>query len=256
MTRDQIRDGIARLGPWFYPFDLGGGLKTPSKIPPEVEGIFETRRVMVERAAEAYFGARLADISCLDVGCHEGFYSVAMARKGVSRVVGVDVREDNLSKARFVAEVLQLFNTSFRQGNCEQLPAGDLGRHELTLFLGVLYHMENPMLCLRNLAKLTTEMCLVETQVIDEVEGATEWGAQAWTRPYQGALAVIDESGEFYSNDNKETGSTPVALCPSPRALLFLLKQAGFLKAEILTPPPGAYEQLARGKRVIAAAYR
>jgi hypothetical protein len=110
----------------------------------------------------------------------------------------------------------------------------------------VLYHVENPVLCLRNVAGVTKELCIVETQVIDEVEGSTEWGAREWTRPYQGALAVIDESGEFYA-ENEETGSTPVALCPSPKALLFLLKQAGFRKVEIVPPPPGAYEQHARG---------
>jgi hypothetical protein len=256
MTREQIEEGITRLGPWFYSFDLGNGLRTLSKIPAEVEGIFETRRTMVERAVDTYFGARMADISCLDMGCHEGFYSIAMAQKGVGRVLGVDIRDDNLRKARFISEALALSHISFHKGNCEQLVPDDVGRHELTLFLGVLYHTENPVLCLRNLASVTTELCLIETQVIDEVEGETEWGAKAWKRPYHGALAVIDESGEFYSDDNQETGSTPVALCPSPQALLFLLKQAGFLRTEILSPPPAAYEQLARGKRIIVAAYK
>jgi SAM-dependent methyltransferase len=256
MTPEEIRKGIAELSPWFYPFDLGGGLRTPSKIPPEVEGIFGSRRTMVEGAARAYFGDRLPDVSCLDIGCHEGFYSVALASLGVGRVVGVDVRESNLRKARFVSEALGLSGVSFREGNCEDLRPDDIGHFELTLFLGVLYHLENPMLCLRNIARVTRELCIIETQVIDEIEGSTEWGSQAWTRRYQGALAVIDESGEFYSDDNHETGSSPLALCPSPKALLTMLKHAGFLKAEILLPPAGAYEQLARGKRVVAAAYK
>jgi tRNA (mo5U34)-methyltransferase len=256
MTRDQIQQRIAELAPWFYPFDFGGGVVAPSKIPPEVAGIFETRLEMVARAVESHFGARLADIGCLDVGCHEGFYSFAMAKKGVGRVVGVDVRESNLRRARFVAEAMSLPQVVFRQGNCERLRAAELGRFELTLFLGLLYHLENPMLCLRNIAALTKELCIVETQVIEEVAGETEWGARAWTRPYQGALAVIDESSEFHSDDGEETGSTPVALCPSPKALEFLLKQAGFRSVKMVPPPPGAYEQLARGKRVVVAAYK
>jgi len=51
---------------------------------------------------DRYFGHRLQKIRCVDVGCHEGFYSVAMARKGVQQVRGIDVRESNLVKARFV----------------------------------------------------------------------------------------------------------------------------------------------------------
>lgn len=256
MTREEIKQTIAQLGPWFYPFDFGQGLRTPTKLPPDVEGIFETRREMVERVVEEHFGERLPQIACLDIGCHEGFYSIALARRGVGRVVGVDVRESNLRRARFVAEVLGLSRVSFQQGNCERMTLSEWGRYELTLLLGVLYHLENPMLCLRNVAALTQELCLVETQVIDEVEGETEWGARQWKRPYQGVLAVIDESGEFHSADGEETGSTPVALCPSLKALKFLLRQAGFRRVEVIPPPPGAYEQLARGKRVVCAAYK
>jgi hypothetical protein len=66
---------------------------------------------------------------------------------------------------------------------------------------------------------------------------------------------VIDETGEFDAG-NRETGISPMATCPSPAALLFMLRQAGFKHAEILPPPPGAYEQHARGKRVVCAAWK
>jgi hypothetical protein len=98
-------------------------------------------------------------------------------------------------------------------------------------------------------------MCVIETQVVDEVEGFTEWGSREWTRPYQGIVALVDETGEFNAG-NRETGVTPIATCPSPKALLFMLRHAGFARAEILRPPPEAYEQHARGKRVVAVAYK
>src|SRR6266700_8408117 len=99
------------------------------------------------------------------------------------------------------------------------------------------------------------EMCVIETQVVDEVEGFAEWGSREWTRPYQGIVALVDETGEF-KEGNRETGVTPMATCPSPKALRFMLRQAGFARAEILTPPPDAYEQHARGKRVVCAAFK
>ena len=111
------------------------------------------------------------------------------------------------------------------------------------------------MRCLRQVAAVTGEVCILETQVVDEVEGYAEWGSREWTRPYQGILAVIDETGEFDAG-NRETGVSPMATCPSPKALMFMLKQAGFRRAEILVPPPDAYEQHARGKRVVCAAYK
>jgi len=46
------------------------------------------------------------------------------------------------------------------------------------------------MLCLRNVSHLTGEVCVIETQVVDEVEGYAEWGAREWTRPYHGVAGA------------------------------------------------------------------
>jgi tRNA (mo5U34)-methyltransferase len=254
LSDENIRRGIETLGPWFYAFRFGEGLETTPLIPPHVAAIHETRLVMLERAVADHFRSRQSGIECLDIGCHEGFYALAMARHGM-RVSGVDAREENLVRARFAAEAAGLRNVSYRVGRVETLAADENRTYDLTLFLGVLYHVEDPMLCLRQVAAVTRDMCVIETQVVDEVEGFTEWGAREWTRPYCGVLALVDETGEFQAG-GRETGVTPLATCPSPKALMFMLRQAGFARAEILTPYPGAYEQHARGKRVVCAAWK
>jgi ubiquinone/menaquinone biosynthesis C-methylase UbiE len=255
MTTAEIRQGIAELGPWFYRFEFGDGIETTPAIPASVVDIFDTRLRMLSTAVDAHFGSRLRDIECLDIGCHEGFYSLAMARRGVRSVVAVDARPENLTRARFVSQAMGVANIVYRQGRVETLASDQARTFELTLFLGLLYHVEDPMRCLRQVAAVTGELCVIETQVVNEVEGYAEWGSREWTRPYQGILAVIDETGEFDAG-NRETGVSPMATCPSPKALLFMLKQAGFRRAEILKPPPDAYEQHARGQRVVCAAWK
>ena len=252
ITSADAQQRLKELGPWFYEFDLGEYGKTTSELPPEVLPIHQTRLEMVERVVDRHFHGRLDRVRCLDIGCHEGFYTVAMARKGMRQVRGIDVRAASLAKARFVTELMGLTNAAYEECNVEDIASE---RYDLCLFLGVLYHLENPILALRNISRITGELCILETQVVDEVEGSTEWGAQAWTRPYRGVLALIDESGEFY-NRNTETGASPVATCPSPKALEFMLRQAGFRRTEIIQPAPGAYEQHQRGKRVVCAAYK
>lgn len=254
ITTADAQQRLKELGPWFYEFDLGEYGRTTSELPPEVLPIHQTRLDMIAGVVDQHFRGRLADIRCLDVGCHEGFYSVAMARRGMREVHGIDVRAASLAKARFVADVLGLSNVSYEERNVEDLNAVG-GPYDLCLFLGILYHLEDPIRSLRNVCRVTGEVCLVETQVVDEVEGCTEWGAQAWTRPYQGILALVDESNEFY-RQNAETGASPIATCPSPKALEFMLRHAGFRRIEMIEPPPDAYEQHRRGKRVLCAAYK
>src|SRR5579871_6255709 len=125
MTSADARQRLKELGPWFYEFDLGEYGRTTSELPPEVLPIHETRLAMVQRVVDAHFGGRLDRVRCLDVGCHEGFYAVAMARKGMREVRGIDVRAASLHKARFVAEVLGLRNLTFEERNVEDLPAAE-----------------------------------------------------------------------------------------------------------------------------------
>src|SRR5882724_501690 len=162
-TTQKVQERIAALAPWFYEFDLGAHGRTASVLPPEVLPIHQTRLAMVESVVDRYFGDRLPEIRCLDVGCHEGYFSVAMARKGIREIRGVDVREESLEKARLLAEVLGLHNLTYEKQNCESMHLGETEPYELCLFLGVLYHLENPMLALRNISRATKELCVIET---------------------------------------------------------------------------------------------
>lgn len=132
---------------------------------------------MVERVVDEQFRGRLDRVRCLDVGCHEGYYSVAMAPKGMREVRGIDVRQSSLTKARFVAELLGLKNVTYEECNIEDL-SSEIGPYDLCLCLGLLYHLENPVLSLRKISSITGEVCIIETQVVDEVEGSAEWGGR------------------------------------------------------------------------------
>ena len=248
-----MEDTAESLAPWFYDFDLGALGRTESKLPPEVSGIHETRLRMMNAAIETAFGSDLTALGCLDAGCHEGYFAVELAKRGARRVTGVDVREESLHKARFVARALGLSNLDFQKSDVEALASTVPGPFDLTIALGLLYHVENPMLCLRNLSAVTSHALVLETQVIDEIEGLTEWGSRQWTQPYRGVLAVIDESAQF-GEGNPEAGATPLATCPSRNALVTMIRHAGFRSVEFVTPPADAYEQLARGKRVVVLA--
>ncbi len=248
------RDSIESLSPWFYEFDLGSAGRTTSKLSANVRRIHETRLRMVTEAVLANLTAKeIARARCLDVGCHEGFYAVEMAKLGFHRVVGIDAREESLRKARFVARALRERRLTFRRLNAECVSPASIGTYDVTLFLGLLYHVENPMLCLRNLSSVTQRLSVIETQVIDEVEGEVEWGSELWKHRYRGVLALIDEDAEFRTG-NTEVGATPLGLCPSPNALRTMLEHAGFRDVVFLEPPSDAYEQLARKKRIVCVA--
>ncbi len=100
----------------------------------------------------------------------KAFNSVELAKRGFKHVIGVDARERSLQKARFVTRALGLTNTEFLLLNAEEVSPSLVGHAQITLFLGLLYHLDNPMLCLRRMSSVTDGLCILETLVIDEVE--------------------------------------------------------------------------------------
>lgn len=244
---------VDELAPWFYSFDLGHGVSTTSKLGPIDENIHATRRDMLRDVVRRHFGDRVSEISAIDIGCHEGFFSIALAELGVGRILGVDIREDSLRKADFVSRTLGLTNIRFRRDDCEHIDPSEYGRFDLCLFMGLLYHLENPVRALRIAAEVTSDFLVLDTQLVDDIEGTAEWGSERHRLPYRGVFAVIDE-GPAHSEDNKETGLTPLVLCPSLKALQNILHEVGFRRVEIVPPLPDAHEQYRRGKRVIVAA--
>jgi len=121
------------------------------------------------------------------------------------------------------------------------------------LLLGLLYHATDPVGLLRRAHALTRQVCVVETQVAPELTGELEWGAVDFRMPLRGCFALVDESAEV-ARGNREAGIASLSLVPSLAALLWLLRTVGFDKVEVLTPPGSAYEQAARGQRVVVAA--
>ena len=241
------------MGPWFYDIDLGNGLRTHSKVASTHDDIHVTRRAMVARAVHEHFGDRLTEIQALDVGCHEGYFSFLMRQLGIPRIHGADLRAESLEKARALAEIAGHDAMTWTCCNCEELDRHVQGSFELCLCVGLLYHLENPIRCLRQIASRCTEMIVLETQVCDEIVGQTEWGRQECQMPYEGGFAVIDET---CFDDNPETGASPLALCPSPKALKTILSALGFGRIETVSPPSEGNEQMLRGKRVVLAAIR
>lgn len=250
--RQSLLKEIVDHEPWFYNFDIGGGQEIKSKLPSNISGIHETRLKMVMGAVEDYFGDRLPYVRCLDIGCHEGYFSLSMAKR-TKDVRGIDIRKESLGKAELVRKLKNVENVSFSYGDCYNLSEFTADQPELTLFLGVLYHLDNPIGALRSVSAATKELCVIETQIMDDVSGETEWGSQEWHRTYKGVFAIIDERVEFDSG-NAEAGGFGLSLCPSLNALHTMLETVGFKDIKVIDAPSGGYEQHVRGKRVVVSA--
>ncbi len=141
MPDAQLREQVEGLAPWFQNIDLGGGIMT---APDHFLGdypAFKYRRFMDALPDD------LAGKSVLDIGCNAGFYAIEMAKRGASRVLGIDSDARYLDQARLASRSLGFGDIAFAQ--MDVYDVARLGeRFDLVIFMGVLYHLRHPLLAL------------------------------------------------------------------------------------------------------------
>lgn len=139
LSREEIRQRVDALGPWFHNLDLKGVPTAPSHFLGDYPNV-KWRRF------SGIIPDRLEGKTVLDIGCNAGFYAMEMKRRGAERVLGLDTDDEYLEQARFAAEVNGL-KIEFRK-----MSAYDVGqlreKFDLVIFMGVLYHLRHPLLAL------------------------------------------------------------------------------------------------------------
>jgi tRNA (mo5U34)-methyltransferase len=147
----------------------------------------------------------------LDIGAWDGWFSFECERRG-AEVVAVDcVALDTFIEAKSLigsrVEYLTL--------DVNELSARRLGRFDIVLFFGVLYHLRHPLLGLERVVELATDIALIESFVIT---------------PETRAIPAVME---YY--ERAELGGQIDNWCgPSPECLLSFCRSAGFAQAQLL----------------------
>jgi tRNA (mo5U34)-methyltransferase len=237
---------VAAVNHWWHSIEVAPGVVTPGRKTPEIH-------------ASELASFRLPDLtgkSVLDIGGWDGFYAFHAEECGARRVGLLDSYVWSLDIAglsEYLARCAEQgvtpkayhetefwhpdelpgkrgFDTAreLRRSTVEPIVAdfakdalAGIGTWDVVLFLGVLYHLEDPLGGLRRLAALTNECAVLETEAI-VIGGRPD--ASLW---------------EFYPTN--ELGADPSNwFVPTPAALEGALLAAGFSRAELLVEPPPA----------------
>ncbi len=109
--------------------------------------------------------------SCLDLFCADGYYSCAISKiKPHARVVGVDLDDDNLERARLASELLGVGHIEFLQSDVRTFIADTRDEFDLVFCAGGLYHLSDPRTLLADLRRICSRFLLLQTVVSLENE--------------------------------------------------------------------------------------
>lgn len=157
-TRENLLEVRDLLSPWNHNIRLPHGVYTAAceDYYPAHE---EIMRVVSHRLGGDFSGRHV-----LDIGCLEGYFSIECALQGAD-VVGIDGKLLNVRKCEFVRSALGVQRATFVQGDAMDLSHESIGRFDVVLALGLLYHLEDPYAFLDKVAGLCDGFAVIDTHV-------------------------------------------------------------------------------------------
>jgi len=236
MSPEQIRSGIDRLSPWFHAIDLGGGIWTKSVSvvgePPDHP------RQSWERILPLLPELRGREV--LDVGCNGGFYAVEAKRRGAARVVAIDSQRHHVQQARFVRAALGL-DIDVRRLSVYDLRPAAIGEFDVTLALGLIYHLKHLVLGLERLLSVTRGVLVVETGILP---------AGRFPEPFEtplGGVSSVLHPIAYVENAPSAKEASYNWFLPHPRTVAALLRSVGFTDVTVPWADDARAIVLARG---------
>src|SRR5438477_2264316 len=193
-----------------------------------IEARGETIRRVVPRLKEVL---RLS--TALDAGCGLGFFAPILSENKLN-VVGIDGRETNVEEAR-----TRYPGVKFEKRDIEDSSVVTLGKFDLVLCFGLLYHLENPLRAIRNLRALTGRVLMLESMCLPSME----------------PFALLREERPL-----DDQSLTNLAFYPSEGCIVKMLYAAGFSFVYRVTPLPDHDDfretrETRRARTVIVAAF-
>jgi len=200
--RNLLSERVAALR-WYHRMPLPGGIVTP--------GVSDAPRVVSRlRLPES-----LAGKSVLDIGAWDGYYSFACAQRGAARVLATDSfawsgeswgTNEGFLLARDALKLRDI--VADQQIDVMEIsPERVGGTFDVVLFLGVLYHLRDPISALERVASVCGGLLILETEI------ALDWLPFEAARVYPDRELNEDDTNWYAYN---------------VKALAGLLRRAGF----------------------------
>lgn len=229
-TQAQVQQLLQ--GKWYHSLQLPGGQITPGLIPIDV---------LEQRLAYFDLPNDLRGARVLDIGAWDGYYSFAMERRGAS-VVALDLVP--VANFRYAHAALNS-QVDYRTGNIERLSPSSLGKFDIILCFGVLYHLKHPLLALEKIAAMADGIVCLESYV---TENDPPYATRAACEFYE-----LDELGGQFDNWTGPNIACFLAWCRTVGFCDVTLRQVVDCRAHIQAtktkrfPPPAHSERPALG---------
>ena len=241
MDKSKFIEKINILGPWVHGyFDLGGGIIIEDSDVLQQRRLKYYRDYFIDIIKRHYGKKNLGDKTLCDIGCNAGYFLFGLYKEfGFKSAIGLEPRATNRAKARFIARHFNLTPSRYQIKDFDILSPGRRPPvFDIVIFPSVLHHIDNQLLALQNLYKMTRDLCIIDTHILpddlnsDDVKQKLELKDAIYTGIDKSNFGVIG----YKLEDSKLDGSTiypGIVGIPTVKALEMMLRHVGFSEIQV-----------------------
>ena len=153
MDDAEVWARVATVEHWYHPVELRPGIVTPGG------------NAATEVLALLDLPADCSRLRVLDLGARDGFFTFEMERRGAD-VTAIDYLPDTTTGFRVCADLLGS-KAKFIHANIYDLSPEEFGTFDIVLFLGLIYHLPDPLEALHRVRSVSRGRLCLESHVID-----------------------------------------------------------------------------------------
>lgn len=150
----EVIKEISKVKHWYHQIELAPGVITP--------GINNSRDVF----QMLNFPKDCRGLRILDLGTRDGFFAFELEKRGAT-VVATDYVPEKTTGFAISKKILNSKKVEYRQDNIYNLDPKTYGHFDIVLFLGLLYHLPDPLKALRLIRNVCRGRLYLETQGIN-----------------------------------------------------------------------------------------
>ena len=237
----KLIEKINVLGPWVHGyFFLGNGIIIQDKDEIQKKRLFSTRDTIFKILNKYYYKNELRRKTLCDIGCNTGYFLFEVFKEfNVKMAVGIEPRQTNLKKARFIAKYFKLPKNRYQLKKGNVLDKSSIPKSDIVIIPGVMHHLDNHLKALEKIYNITNELCIIETMVLSDELNSKEISKQLelkdilyQDKKFQNQFGIIGLKLESNINDGSTIHSGIVGI-PTTQALILMMKHVGFDTVEV-----------------------
>ncbi|MEK6282012.1 MAG: methyltransferase domain-containing protein [Acidobacteriota bacterium] len=160
LSNEDLRERLAKQKWTSHNVRLSDEVTTMPGEPDFVQT--DMRLHAIQRVLRLLYRDRLSTLRIADLGCLEGGFAMAFSREGAT-VLGIEARAADLEKAALLKEHFGLSGMELLCADVKDLTVERFGTFDVVLALGILYHIDEPVQWLRQLAGATRGVLIIDS---------------------------------------------------------------------------------------------